>query len=209
MKRFYSLKVKLIILLAVVSVTLSFSIKQTSWAELINCPSTVNLCNGTSADDIIFGNQGFNGQIIQGLGGNDWIQAASNTLAIVGGEGNDTLLGNFGNDQINGGPGSDKMDGGPGDDVIQDFVNTETVLVNNNDIISGGEGNDNIQAGVGADRIHGGPGNDVIFPDFGLGRDFSVDIVNCGADTQDRIFFFHSADGDTNVNCEFVTDVDR
>jgi Ca2+-binding RTX toxin-like protein len=208
MKRFYSSKVKIIILLTVVSVTFSFSIEQRSWAELINCPSA-NLCNGTSADDIIFANPGVNGQIIQGLGGNDWIQAAANTLALIGGDGNDTLLGNTGNDQISGGPGSDKMDGGPGDDVIQEFVNTEDVLVNNNDIISGGEGNDNIQAGVGADRIHGGPGNDVIFTDFGADRDFSADIVNCGADTQDRIFFFHSADGDTQVNCEFVNDVDR
>lgn len=208
MKRFSS-KSKLIILITVVSVTFLFSFKQTSWADLINCPSTVVLCNGTSGDDIMYGNPNVNNQIIQGLGGNDWIQGALTTVGIVGGEGDDTLLGNTGNDQINGGPGSDRMDGGPGNDAIEDFVNMEGVLVNNNDIISGGEGNDNIQAGVGADKIHGGPGNDVIFPDFGIGRDFSTDIVNCGADTQDRIFFFHSADGDTNVNCELVNDVDR
>lgn len=209
MKRYCSSNFKFIAFITVFSLIFLLSTKQTSWADLIYCPSTGNLCNGTSGDDIIYG--GFNNpsQVIQGLGGNDWIMAAPTTQAIFGNEGNDTLLGSNGNDHLYGGPGSDKMDGGPGDDNFEEYVNQEGTLVNNDDIISGGEGIDRINSGVGADRIHGGPGNDLIWPDGAITRDFAVDSVNCGADTQDRIFFFHSADGDTTVNCELVNDLDR
>lgn len=146
---------------------------------------------------------------IDGLAGNYYIISAGPTPDnLYGDEGNDSLIGSFGNDYMNGGMGNDKYDGYFGNDFIQEFVTSEGLFVSNDDVISGGEGNDWISSGHGFDTIHSGPGDDIIYPD-GDYRDFSLDRVNCGSGGVDQLPNFHSGDGDTPVNCEFVADYDR
>ena len=65
--------------------------------------------------------------MIDGLGGDDEIDAGAGDDKVDGGEGNDTiqggsgddhLMGGAGNDTLNGGRGSDLLEGGDGDDVL-------------------------------------------------------------------------------------------
>jgi Ca2+-binding RTX toxin-like protein len=208
MKRFFSSKVKLISLITVVTVTFLFSFGQAGWAAVIQCPTATQTCNGTSGDDMIFGASNIE-SIIHGLGGNDYLISAGPTPdQLWGDEGNDTLLGSFFNDYMNGGAGNDKYDGYFGNDIIQEYVTNDGLYVPNNDVISGGEGNDWIDAARGSDIIHSGPGDDFIYPDDSY-RDFSLDRVDCGEGAVDRIPSFHSGDGDTTVNCEFIANYDR
>jgi Ca2+-binding RTX toxin-like protein len=186
---------------------------QTTWAAVINCPPSTwpAACNGTSGDDVIYGQYGPDA-IIHGLQGNDYIighYAAPHSI-ISGDEGNDTLIGGPGNDVLYGGSGNDKIDGQEGMDSILEVPPIESSLTNNDDIISGGPGDDFIQAGRGFDMIQGGPGNDRIWPN-GEHRDFSFDIINCGSDTDhsDQVFRLNSGDGDYTTNCEVVQDLDK
>jgi Ca2+-binding RTX toxin-like protein len=189
--------------------TLSY---QTGWAAVIYCPASPTNCMGTSEDDIIIGaaSQPFNS--ILGLGGNDYIQGRGDSNWLFGGDGNDILVGDQGRDYLEGGRGSDKYDGWYGDDTIAEdtsFYGIQGTLINNDDIISGGPGNDGISSGEGFDKISGGPGDDSISASNNNWRDFSPDIVNCGAGT-DTVYASHSADGETPAtNCETVADVDR
>ncbi len=90
---------------------------QISWAAVILCPTTTLDCNGTTADDIIFGNSGTN--IIHGLAGNDHLFGSGySTDYIYGDDGNDVIIGSMGNDALFGGNGNDKYDGDRGDDTI-------------------------------------------------------------------------------------------
>jgi len=199
----------LISLISALGIAILFlHLDQTSWAALIGCSDTIIACNGTSDDDIIYGSS--NGNVIHGLGGNDYIisyGSAYRSSIINGDEGNDILIGSDLNDVLYGGIGNDYYDGGRGDDTISEALLSETgIVASDNDVISGGEGDDFIDSGLGADMIHSGPGNDQIMPD-GYHRDFSIDTIDCGSDN-DRLFLFYSSDGDTQSNCETVNDQD-
>jgi len=208
MMTFYISKPKLISSITGVAVILLFSLDQTSWAAVINCPPTPTVCNGTSGDDIMFAS--LSGSFMHGLAGNDYILASgTNPNYIWGDDGNDILFGAVGNDRLEGGRGNDKYDGYSGDDTILDMPYIEGSLVNNDDLISGGPGNDYILSGEGLDRIYGGSGNDQIYPSAGNSRDFSYDFIDCGPDINDRLAFFFSSDGETAMNCEYVQDMDR
>lgn len=193
-------------LITALAAILLFLLNQPSWAVLIYCTSPPALCEGTEGDDIIYGA----GNIIFGRAGNDYISTVGNsTNVIYGHDDNDTLIGSHGNDALLGGAGNDYYDGGGAADTIIEELHQSPAgtLVFSNDVISGGEGDDYIQSALGSDRIHGGPGNDRIYPD-GYHRDFSFDIVSCGSDMDDHIFY-NSGDGDTIVNCELIIDFDR
>jgi hypothetical protein len=93
---------------------------------------------GTSGADQLVGTQYYD--IIEGLGGNDTLQAVDGYYTgdtLLGGPGDDTLIGDVWGDKLNGGPGNDTISGGNGWDVI-----------------TGGPGHDHIDAGRGADVIH-------------------------------------------------------
>ena len=83
------MNVILITLMSAVGVTILFlHPDQISWAAVILCPTTTLDCNGTTADDIIFGNSGTN--IIHGLAGNDHLFGSGySTDYIYGDDGND------------------------------------------------------------------------------------------------------------------------
>jgi Ca2+-binding RTX toxin-like protein len=99
---------KLISLMAALAAATLFSFGQTGWAAVINCSETIQLCNGTSGDDIIFGASGIV-NVIHGLGGNDYILGIG-TEVIYGDDGDDTLTASIGDDYINGGRGNDRID---------------------------------------------------------------------------------------------------
>ena len=59
--------------------------------------------------------------VINGLGGDDVIEASGLTgmlLTANGGDGDDVLIGSAGNDTLNGGAGDDVLIGGPGIDIL-------------------------------------------------------------------------------------------
>jgi Ca2+-binding RTX toxin-like protein len=72
---------------------------------------------------ILGGESGLDKLIINGLGGDDTIDASAVPagaidLVLNGGAGNDLLIGGAGNDVLNGQQGADTMIGGPGDDTF-------------------------------------------------------------------------------------------
>ena len=87
--------------------------------------------SGLSADVMIFNIDANDRLVINGLGGDDVIEASGLGTGIqltanggdgddilIGGTGNDTLLGGAGDDVLLGGGGQDILDGGPGDNVV-------------------------------------------------------------------------------------------
>jgi Ca2+-binding RTX toxin-like protein len=87
--------------------------------------STTNTdVTGLSATVTILGGEsGLDKLIINGLGGDDTIDASAVPagaidLVLNGGAGNDILIGGAGNDVLNGQQGADTMIGGPGDDTF-------------------------------------------------------------------------------------------
>lgn len=197
--------------MATVIVTLLFSLAQAGWANIILCPATDHICLGTPGDDIILTNPTLDYNVVYALGGNDFIIGRSGLNYLYGYDGDDILIGGMSSDFLSGGKGNDKYDGSFGDDTIKEDITATGIvgtLINNNDIISGGEGDDWIQSGEGYDKIDGGPGSDSIYPN-GYSRDFSFDVVNCGSGSGDKVYNFHSGDGETTANCETVADYDR
>ena len=72
---------------------------------------------GTNFDDVIDGDDGFNG-LLSGLDGNDTIHGNGGDDLLDGGKGDDLLYGGTGNDFLIGGPGADLLDGGDGIDAV-------------------------------------------------------------------------------------------
>lgn len=207
MGKLFNLDLKLLFLVITVCPAFLFSLlDQFGWAAVVTCQVGVPICNGTDSDDIIFGIS--DDTVIHGLGGNDYIIGYSDGDNVIwGDDGDDILIGGYHHDALLGGLGSDRYDGLADDDTITEEYHSLGSLINNDDIISGGEGSDFIWSGEGFDRIDGGMGADSISPNPYY-RDFSTDIVNCGADN-DQVTNFYSGDGETATNCEFVGDNDR
>ena len=91
--------------------------------------------------------------------------------AILGGDGNDTLVGTDCGDNISGGGGNDTIHGNAGDDVIYGGSGDDTIFGDaGNDVIYGGDGNDTLYGGDGNDTIFGGNGDDTIYS--GSGNNF-------------------------------------
>lgn len=143
------------IIATLVVIVLFSTLDQMTWAAVIICANTAPVCNGTSGDDLIFGN-GQN-QVVHGLNGNDYVRGDRvRTNYLFGDDGNDILIGGYANDGLYAGRGNDKIDGWSGDDTINEEEASDGVtgtLVNNDDVISGGYGNDFIKSGEGVDRI--------------------------------------------------------
>lgn len=72
--------------------------------------------------------------VINGLGGNDVIDAsgldAVIALTVNGGDGNDVLTGGDGDDVLTGGPGDDQLFGGPGLDTIDGAPGNDVITQN-------------------------------------------------------------------------------
>lgn len=95
------------------------------------------------ANNRIFGYHWAN--VIDAMGGDDFVQTY---------EGDDSIKGGDGKDEIYTGSGTDTVDAGTGNDSI--YVGY------GNDLIDGGAGNDSIMADYGMDTLSGGTGNDLL-----------------------------------------------
>ncbi|MFU7559501.1 calcium-binding protein [Stieleria sp. JC731] len=134
----------------------SFTVSQSSFdgsVTIVQGGSTYvfNAVEGVSLREIV----------VQGLGGNDRIQAQGYfdvQLRIEGGDGRDLLWGSLSDDIIDGGAGSDLILGGDG-----------------NDELYGGLGDDSIQGGAGNDTLIGGEGKDSLKADDGNDELFALD----------------------------------
>ncbi len=105
-------------------------------------PETVVIANAEAMDRLI----------INGLGGNDTIDAstlAAGTigLTIDGGAGNDTITGSQGDDTLDGGDGNDKVTGGRGNDFADLGAGDDTFTWNP------GDGSDTVLGGTGTDTL--------------------------------------------------------
>lgn len=155
-----------------------------------------DLIYGGLGNDILFGDSGSDG--ISGEDGDDTIYGAmdangngefeSDSNALIGGKGNDTIYGGKGtdiiygdyetetshsidgNDTIYGNAGNDTIFGGGGEDTIYSGAGLDVVHGgSDNDDIHGGDDKDWIYGEEGNDTIHGDGGNDII--DGGTGDD--------------------------------------
>jgi Ca2+-binding RTX toxin-like protein len=102
-------------------------------------------CAGTNQGDNIKGNP--YREVIQGLGGDDF---------VFGGDGKDKLYGEAGADTLEGENGNDTSFGGDGDDTLAEF-SSET----GNDKMNGESGHDFLQGGLGNDVLRGGDDDEI------------------------------------------------
>jgi len=77
----------------------------------------------TAAVTVVGGEQGLDKLVVNGLGGDDTIDASAVQIGAIGltlngGAGNDLLIGGQGNDLMIGAPGADTAFGGAGDDTF-------------------------------------------------------------------------------------------
>ncbi|WLA62943.1 beta strand repeat-containing protein [Bradyrhizobium diazoefficiens] len=106
-------------------------------------PAALAIANAEGANDAL---------VIDGLGGNDTISAATLAAGVVhltidGGAGNDTIVGSAGNDTLIGGDGNDSVVGGRGDDLVQLGAGRDVFQWNP------GDGSDTIEGGAGVDTL--------------------------------------------------------
>lgn len=123
---------------------------------------------GSNYSDIIYGNLFSNR--INGLNGNDSIEAGYGFDTIYGGLGSDYIQGGFNGDQIFGEEGNDDLRGG-----------------NGLDLIVGGVGNDTIRGAKGTDTLTGGEGADVFIFHTDLDGTINVDTITDFVSGVDRI----------------------
>jgi len=121
---------------------------------------------GTNGADTL--NGGLGNDLIEGLDGDDFIDAGPNLPATINrpfpipGDGDDTIFGGGGNDTITDIGGSDHIDGGDGDDLIVLGINAFTG-VNDRDTVFGGAGNDTLNGfNNNINVLDGGSGDDIL-----------------------------------------------
>ena len=101
----------------------------------------------------------------------DTLYLTDNGDVIDGLAGNDTLYGLGGNDLLTGGEGDDRLEGGAGDDTLLGGVGNDTLLgQDGDDFLDGAAGDDDLQGGAGNDtyRWARGDGQDTLTESSGL-----------------------------------------
>lgn len=145
-----------------------------------------NVFNGLAGDDRLFGNEGPDSLV--GGRGADTIDGGNDNDELRGGAGADSISGGFGRDMIFGGAGADILRGGGGRDTLGGGAGRDQVIGGGGaDALSGGAGRDTLAGGAGRDIIEGGGGRDQITG----GRGADTLTGNAGADR----FVFSSSDG--------------
>ena len=102
-------------------------------------------------------------------------EIAEQAVAVLGGDGNDSITGSVFNDVANGNQGddtltgeasSDYLRGGKGSDVLVGGLESDLLSGNlDNDTLDGGEGDDFLRGGKGNDLLTGGSGRDILVGD--------------------------------------------
>lgn len=151
---------------------------------------------GSNFADQIFADS--NGNVINGLAGDDVLYGRSGDDVLFGGENNDTLYGDQGADIIDGGNGFDTASymqassavildldtgGTLGDALGDSFISIERVFGSNGfgDEINGSQGADQLRGLGGNDILRGEGGNDI------LGGDAGDDLLE-GGDGNDLLY---------------------
>jgi Ca2+-binding RTX toxin-like protein len=175
---------------------------------------------GGDGNDTITGNDGDEGDYLDGEAGNDQIDAKAEQDFVSGGPGNDTLNAGDGSDTVAGGPGDDVLDSGGDTDAsgwgdivsFQDAAGPVQVNLATSQV--SGEGADSISAGFAgvigspfADQIAGDSGPNFIRGAEGSdlihgrqGKDFLVGGLLCAGaaqscpDGNDTIYGGHGND---------------
>jgi VCBS repeat-containing protein len=151
---------------------------------------------------------GNNADIVNGLGGNDTINAGSGQDTVYAGDGNDVvngggqndiLYGQAGSDTIHGDAQNDTVYGGSGNDTLYGDDNNDAVYGGSGaDVIDAGGGNDDIVGGYGADQLHGGLGGDTFI--FLGTRDTGDTIDDFSVAQGDKLDFHSFAGGVTSYS---------
>jgi Ca2+-binding RTX toxin-like protein len=172
--------------------------------------------HGTGGNDLITIGKIAGGLSITGLPAQVTVTHADNggisdVLAVLGGEGNDTIdasampdvlnavfncengndrfIGGVASKEVNGGDGNDTLSGGKGnDDLFGDAGNDRLFGGAGRDELFGSSGNDILDGGIGDDSLSGGTGNDVMIG--GRGND----EITTGAGV-DRVRYTSVLDG--------------
>ena len=173
---------------------------------------------GTSGNDTLGTSTSTESVALFGLTGND---------SLVGSSSDDYFEGDAGNDTINAFSGNDAAYGGSGDDLFYGLGGDDSLYGDaGDDNLFGGLGSDSIAGGGGTDALNGGAGNDIISSDrLDSSADFSRGIGETliGAQGEDTIIFSNAdqvsggADVDTfhyvyrNVTSDpvVITDFDK
>ena len=101
-------------------------------------PSSITVFAGDDIDNLTnFTSSSTAPVVLNGEGGDDFLQGGILEDQLFGGAGNDRLTGSLGNDLLDGGTGQDDLIGGDGDDTYQDHG-----LDGEQDVITGGPGID-------------------------------------------------------------------
>jgi len=199
----------------------------TAQAVTLNGSPYANVLIGGSADDTLLGGGG--NDTLKGGGGNDYLDGGAepdwlygedgddrivydaNDYAIIGGDGNDTLildhaaavyLGNYSTSQVPGGQAYVS-----GFENVDASRSTEAVTLNGSpyaNVLIGGSANDTLLGGGGNDTLRGGSGNDYLDggaePDWLYGEDGDDSIVYdandyaiIGGDGTDTLILDHAA----------------
>jgi Ca2+-binding RTX toxin-like protein len=141
------------------------------------------LMNGGGGNDYL--NAGRGPTVLIGGAGDDKLKGGTGNNIIIGGAGNDELEGGCGDDLLMGGDGKDTLKGGAGDDYLLGGDGNDLLLgESGNDTMWGGEGNDLLKGESGHDKLYGGSGNDVL--EGGSGDDTLIggsgnDVLNGGS----------------------------
>jgi len=131
--------------------------------------------------------------------------AVTQSLEVVSGAGNDTIIGGSGDDYVEGRDGNDYLAGGVGYDQLFGQGGNDTISGGDdvdyimggdgNDTISGGDGDDNALSGnAGDDQISGGNGDDMIIGNEGN------DTLDGGAGADVFVFGYVGAQGNDQIN---------
>lgn len=144
---------------------------------------------GTDADEVLNGTLG--SDLIEGLGGADYILADGNNNTqfggrdtVNGGAGNDIIYGYIGSDRISGDDGNDQLFAGSGNDTVIGGLGDDKLYGEaGNDVLLADDGNDLLVGGFGSDFLAGGLGNDTLESHSAPVSDFVIerDVMNGGA----------------------------
>jgi Ca2+-binding RTX toxin-like protein len=163
--------------------------------------ATINIAHSEAQDALV----------VNGLGGNDVIDAAtlsadSAKLTIDGGAGNDKILGGSGADALIGGNGNDFIDGNRGDDLAIMGAGNDTFQWDP------GDGSDTVEGGAGTDTMlfnGANAGENVDLSANGERLRFFRDLANITMDTNDvELVTFNALGGVDNINVGDLTGTD-
>jgi hypothetical protein len=130
--------------------------------------------------------------------GHDYIFGELGNDNLWGCGGSDFLDGGLGNDRLNGNAGNDELNGDAGSDVLLGHDGHDRLVGgDDNDLLYGGAGNDQLDGSRGADYLNGELGNDGLYDDA-AGTTFA-DAIGTNSRVYSHFGWFDMAMADANL----------